>query len=128
VTRFDASEARKIAAPVISSGWPAEQLQKEGISVEVVDPRTIVPLDKDTILESVKKTSRLIVVDEDYAFCGFSAEVAAIAADEAFGFIDAPIARIANPNIPLPYAKHLEEAVLPSVNGIVETARKLVKS
>ena len=105
----------------------ATQLKKEGINAEVIDPRTIVPLDKDTILHSVKKTSRLIIVDEDYLNCGFASEVAAIVSDEAFGFIDAPIKRIANPNIPIPYAKHLEETVLPSVDKIVATSKELVK-
>ena len=105
----------------------ATQLKKEGINAEVIDPRTIVPLDKDTILHSVKKTSRLIIVDEDYLNCGFASEVAAIVSDEAFGSIDAPIKRIANPNIPIPYAKHLEETVLPSVAKIVTTSKELVK-
>jgi len=104
----------------------AKELAEEGLSVEVVDPRTIVPLDLKTILESVKKTSRLVIVDEDYLNCGFSAEVAAEVADEAFGFLDAPIKRVANPNIPIPYAKHLEDIVIPNVEAIKKSIRQVV--
>lgn len=103
----------------------AEELSNEGISVEVIDPRTIVPLDKKAIVESVKKTSKLVIVDEDYRNCGFSAEVAAIAADEAFGFLDAPIKRIANPDVPIPFAKHLENLVIPDVETIKNTIRQV---
>jgi pyruvate dehydrogenase E1 component beta subunit len=104
----------------------ARQLETQGISAEVVDPRTVVPLDEHTILESVKRTTRLVVVDEDHSRCGVSAEIAAIAADEAFGRLDAPIKRVATHNVPLPYAKHLEEAVLPSVQRIVNSVREVV--
>ncbi len=104
----------------------AEQLEKEGISVEVIDPRTIVPFDKASVLESVKKTSRLVIVDEDYLTCSFGSEIAAIASDEAFGYLDAPIKRVSNPNIPIPYAKHLEDAVIPDVQKIIETVRSTV--
>lgn len=105
----------------------AKQLEKEGINAEVLDPRTIVPLDKELILNSIKRTSRLVVVDEDYANCGFSAEVAAIAADEAFHYLDAPIRRVAVPNVPIPYAKHLEDAVIPTTERIVQVTRTTVR-
>jgi len=104
----------------------AECLSKEGISVEVVDPRTIVPLDKQTILSSVKKTSRLLIVDEDYERCGFSAEIAAIASDEGFDYLSAPIRRVANPNVPLPYNPNLEKHILPDKDKVVKAARSLV--
>ena len=106
----------------------ADQLNREGTSVEVIDPRSLVPLDTKTILQSVKHTSRLVIVDEDYSRCGFSAEVAAIAADEAFGTLDAPIKRVTTYNVPLPYAKHLEEAVLPSIQRIVDAVRETLPS
>lgn len=106
----------------------AEQLEKEGISAEVVDPRSLVPLDKETILQSVRRTSRLVIVDEDHSRCGFSAEVAAIAADEAFGALDAPIKRVTTYNVPLPYAKHLEDAVLPSAKRVMDAARETMPS
>jgi pyruvate dehydrogenase E1 component beta subunit len=104
----------------------ADQLGKQGISAEVVDPRSIVPLDKDTILDSLKHTSRLVIVDEDYSRCGFAAEVAAIAADESFGMLDAPIKRVTTYNVPIPYAKHLEDAVLPSAQRIVDAVKEVV--
>ena len=91
----------------------AKQLEADGVSAEIIDPRTLVPLDKKTILESVKKTGRLVVVDEDYERCGFAAEVAAIVASEAFDYLDAPIRRIATPNVPIPYSKVLEKRILP---------------
>lgn len=106
----------------------AEQLEEEGISAEVVDPRSLVPLDKETILQSVRRTSRLVIVDEDHSRCGFSAEVAAIAADEAFGALDAPIKRVTTYNVPLPYAKHLEDAVLPSAKRVMDAARETMPS
>lgn len=104
----------------------AETLLKEGISVEVVDPRTIVPLDKDTILGSVKKTERLIIVDEDYERCGFTAEVASAVADEGFHHLSAPIKRVATPNVPIPYNPSLENYVIPDAERIVQTARRLI--
>jgi len=106
----------------------ADQLEKDGISVEVIDPRSLVPLDKATILQSVKRTTRLVIVDEDHSRCGFSAEVAAIAADEAFGMLDAPIKRVTTYDVPLPYAKHLEEAVLPSVQRVTDAVRQTLPS
>jgi pyruvate/2-oxoglutarate/acetoin dehydrogenase E1 component len=104
----------------------AKQLEEEGIEVEIVDPRTLVPLDKKTILDSVRKTSRLVIVDEDYERCGFASEVAAIVADEAFDVLDQPIKRVSTPNVPIPFAPVLENAVLPSEQRIVETVRDLV--
>jgi pyruvate/2-oxoglutarate/acetoin dehydrogenase E1 component len=104
----------------------AKQLEAEGIEVEIVDPRTLVPLDKKTILDSVRKTSRLVIVDEDYERCGFASEIAAIVADEAFDVLDEPIKRVSTPNVPIPFAPVLENAVIPSEQRIVETVRDLV--
>ena len=106
----------------------AEHLSEQGISAEVIDPRTIVPMDKAAILASVKKTTKLLVVDEDYERCGFSAEVAAVVADEGFRHLSAPIKRIAVPNVPIPYSAKLEKAVIPDIKKIVQTAQNLVKS
>ncbi|MEM1601560.1 MAG: alpha-ketoacid dehydrogenase subunit beta, partial [Sulfolobales archaeon] len=80
----------------------ANMLKNEGISVEVIDPRTLVPFDKETIFKSVKKTGRLVVVDEDYDRCGFASWVAALVADECFGYLDAPIKRVTTPTVPIP--------------------------
>ena len=89
------------------------------VSVEVVDPRTIVPLDEEAILRSLQKTGRLVVVDEDYERCGFSAEVAAIAAEKGFRHLEAPVSRVATPNVSIPYSPVLEKHVLPDKEKII---------
>src|SRR5690606_7042570 len=91
----------------------AEALSEEGISVEVIDPRTLVPLDIDPILESVKKTSRLVIVEESNLRGGWGAEVAALVAEHALGYLDAPVRRVAAPDVPIPFAPVLETAVIP---------------
>lgn len=105
----------------------AEKLEKEGISVEVIDPRTLVPLDKETILNSVKKTGRLVIADEDYDRCGFASWVASIVADEAFGYLKAPIKRVTTPNVPIPFSPPLEDEVLPNAAKIENAIRSIVK-
>ena len=105
----------------------AEQLAAEGISVEVVDPRTVSPLDIDTILQSVSKTGRLIVVDEAFGPCGFASEIAAHVADSGFNELDAPIKRLHGAFAPTPYAPTLERAVVPNVELVVQAIRDLVK-
>ena len=97
----------------------AEALAAEGISIEVLDPRTIMPLDREAILESVKKTGRLIIVDEAQAFCGFAAEVAALVCEEALEYLDAPVQRVCSLHTPYPFNPVLEDAMLPSVEKIV---------
>lgn len=104
----------------------AELLAREGISAEVIDPRTIVPLDKAAILESVRKTHRLIVVDEAPAFCGFSAEAAALVAEEALDYLDAPVRRVCALHTPHPFNPVLEAAMLPSVEKIAAAAREVM--
>ncbi|MCD6360734.1 MAG: alpha-ketoacid dehydrogenase subunit beta, partial [Armatimonadetes bacterium] len=100
---------------------------KGDISVEVIDPRTIVPLDEETILRSVSKTGRLVVVDEDYERCGFSAEVAAVVTEKGFHSLKAPITRVANPNVPIPFNRRLESHILPDASRIVKAIRNVVK-
>ena len=105
----------------------ADRLKEEGVSAEVVDPRTIVPLDEKTILDSVKKTSRLVVVDEDYKRCSFSSEVSAIVAEEGLEYLSAPIRRVATPNVPLPYNPTIQRSILPDEAKIVEAVLSLVR-
>jgi pyruvate dehydrogenase E1 component beta subunit len=101
----------------------AETMEPQGVSVEVIDPRTLEPLDLDTIVESVRRTGRLVVVDEDTERCGIGAEIGAQVMEHAWEDLRAPIRRVANPNLPVPYSPPLERAVLPSVEKIVEAVR-----
>lgn len=104
----------------------AERLGKEGVEVEVVDPRTLAPLDKETILASVKKTGKALVVYEANRTGGFGAEIAATIAEEAFDYLDGPVTRLAGPDVPaMPYNSKLEALFLPSVDKIFEAMRKL---
>lgn len=105
----------------------ADELAREGVEVEVVDLRTLVPLDEETIVTSVKKTSRALVVHEALLTGGFGAEVAARLADLAFPWLDAPIRRVAYPDRPSPYAKALEQALLPGEAKVLAAARELVR-
>ena len=102
-----------------------ETLAAEGISVELIDPRTVAPLDVDTILRSVAKTGRLLIVDEDFAHCGISAEIAAQLADRGFDDLDAPIRRLNGKPSPTPYSPTLEAAVVPNVEAIANAIRSL---
>jgi 2-oxoisovalerate dehydrogenase E1 component len=103
-----------------------EQLAKENVAVEVIDPRTVAPLDVNTILQSVHKTGRLLIVDEAFAPYGIGAEIAARVADEGFDDLDAPIRRLNGLHTPTPYSPPLEAAVVPSVEKIVQAVRDLV--
>ncbi len=102
-----------------------ELLEKEGISVELIDPRTVAPLDMDTIQRSVRKTGRILIVDEDFAHCGVSAEIAAQLADQGFDNLDAPIRRLNGKPSPTPYSPTLETAVVPDVEAIASAIRDL---
>ncbi len=104
----------------------AKELEKEGISVEVIDLRTLVPLDKEAIINSVKKTHRLLVVDEDYLSYGMSGEIVAIVAENALEYLDAPPKRVAVPDVPIPYSNTLEDFVIPSAERIAQAVRELV--
>ncbi|MDH3293838.1 MAG: alpha-ketoacid dehydrogenase subunit beta, partial [Acidimicrobiia bacterium] len=95
-----------------------------GISAEVVDLRSLVPLDTATILRSVEKTSRLFTVEENPRLCGWGAEIVSIVVDEGFWNLDGPPVRITTPHIPIPSAASLEDIALPSVQRIVETVSK----
>jgi acetoin:2,6-dichlorophenolindophenol oxidoreductase subunit beta len=101
----------------------ARELEKEGISVEVIDPRTLVPLDRDTILESVHKTNHLVVVNEEVERCGWAAEVSAMVQKHAFTDLDAPIERVCTRNTVLPFNPDLEKYVLPSRADIVRAVK-----
>ena len=104
----------------------AEQLAAEGISVEVIDPRTIAPLDMDTIRASLHKTGRLLVVDETFAPCGIGAEIAAQIMENGFDDLDAPIARLNGAHTPTPYSPTLEAAVVPNTQTIVQAIRDVL--
>jgi len=101
----------------------AEILAAEGISAEVIDPRTIRPLDEATILRSVAKTNRAVVIEEGWRFAGIGAEISARIMECAFDDLDAPVARVTGKDVPMPYAANLEKLALPSVAEIVEAAR-----
>ncbi len=105
----------------------AKILQREyGVDAEVIDVRSLVPLDTQTILGSVARTGRLFTVEENPRLCGWGAEIASIVADEAFWDLDGPIVRITTPHIPLPAADHLEDLALPSAARIVDTVRRVL--
>ena len=102
----------------------AAELEKEGVDAEIIDPRTISPLEKGAILESVKKTGRLLVVHEAVRNFGFGAEVAAIVSEEGFDFLDAPIMRIGAPFMPVPFSKPAEDRYIPSVGEVVSGVKR----
>lgn len=104
----------------------AEELSKEGISVEVVDPRTLQPLDGETIIESVKKTHKVVIVHESVKFAGPGAEIAAMIAEEAFDYLDAPIKRVAAPFTPVPFSPVLEQEYIPSKEKIIAAVKEAV--
>jgi pyruvate dehydrogenase E1 component beta subunit len=101
-------------------------LHKDGISAEVIDPRTIVPLDEHTILNSVKKTSRAIVVDEGHQNFGTTAEIASRISEKAFYYLDAPVIRMGALDVPIPFSPVLEDITVPTAEGVAENARKIV--
>lgn len=101
----------------------ADELAGDGIDAEVIDVRSLVPLDTATILDSVARTSRLVTVEENPRLCGWGAEIASIVADEAFWDLDGPIVRITTPHVPLPAADSLEDVTIPSVERVVDTIR-----
>ena len=104
----------------------ARKLRAEGVSCDVIDPRTISPLDEDTILESVEKTGRLVVVDEAYPRCGMAADIASIVAEKAFRALKAPVLKVTPPHTPIPFAPNLEDAYLPSPDKIAAAVRDII--
>jgi pyruvate/2-oxoglutarate/acetoin dehydrogenase E1 component len=118
-----------LAAMVPKAAEAAERLASDhGISADVIDLRSLVPLDTSTILESVARTGRLFTVEENPRLCGWGAEIASIVVDEGFWSLDAPIVRITTPHIPLPSAAALEDLAIPSVERIVTTVRERLEA
>ncbi len=111
---------------VLAALEAARELETEGVSVEVVDPRTLVPLDRETILESLSRTGRLVTVHEASKFCGFGAELAAMAAEEGFGFLKAPVRRVAAPDVPAPFSPPLETFFKPNAQKIAAAVRSIL--
>lgn len=105
----------------------AGQLEKEGIDIEVIDPRTLVPLDRQAILESVRKTGRLVVASEDVLTCGFTSEVAACIAEEGAYYLEAPVKRVAVMDTPIPFAPSMEKDVIPSEENIIDAVRTVME-
>jgi pyruvate dehydrogenase E1 component beta subunit len=103
----------------------ATLLEEIGVSAEVIDPRTMWPLDEKTLIESAKKTSRVIVIDEGYERYGVTAEIAAVIAEGAFYNLDAPVKRMGAMHIPIPFSPPLEDATVPTEKTVFEVARKL---
>jgi len=104
----------------------AEKLQEKGISLEIIDPRTIVPFDKETVLNSVKKTGRLVIFTEECQTGSFAGQVAAIAADEGFDYLDAPIKRVNAPDTPVPYGIVLEDFWMPDENQLIKAIHEII--
>lgn len=103
----------------------AEEYGDKGLSIEVIDPVTLVPLDKETLLESVRKTGRLIVADEGYHTCGIASEIAAIVADEALEYLQAPVKRVTSPDVPVPFSPPLEKFHIPDMQNILDAIEEL---
>ncbi len=101
----------------------AEKLAAEGIDAELIDLRTLRPLDTDTVVESVKKTNRLVTVEQGWPICSIGSEVASQVVEKAFDYLDAPPAKICGKDVPMPYAANLEKLALPTVDDIVAAAK-----
>jgi pyruvate dehydrogenase E1 component beta subunit len=115
------------SGPMVNKALEAAQtLSQEGIEVEVVDPRTLVPLDKATIFASVEKTNRVVVTDEEVRRGGSGAEIASLIAEECFDALDAPVKRVAAADVPMPFSPELEKLVLPKAEDLVAAVRALV--
>jgi len=104
----------------------AARLAREGIEVEVLDPRTLVPLDKEALLSSIAKTGRLVVADETHRSCGVASEIAALAAEEVFAHLKAPVLRVARPDVPTPFSRPLEDAITPTAAQIAAAVRRVM--
>ena len=115
--------ARSLMVPTALKA--AEELEKEGISCEVIDPRTIRPLDIDTIITSVQKTNRVVIAEESHPFCGVGAEIAAQIQELAFDYLDAPVKRLSGVDVPTPYAKNLELLAFPDVPQIIAAVKEV---
>jgi len=116
--------ARSLLVPTALKA--AEELEKEGINCEVIDPRTIRPLDIETIVESVKKTNRVVVAEESHPFCGVGAEISAEIHERAFDYLDAPVKRLSGADVPMPYAKNLERAAKPDPAKTIAAVKQVM--
>jgi 2-oxoisovalerate dehydrogenase E1 component beta subunit len=114
-------------AMVYTAEEAAEQLDADGVSVEIIDLRTVMPWDKTAVLESARKTSKVLVLHEDTRTGGFGAEIAATVAEEAFEDLDAPVKRIAAPDTPVPFSPPLEKAFIPQVENVTAGLRELAE-
>ncbi|MBW2065265.1 MAG: alpha-ketoacid dehydrogenase subunit beta [Deltaproteobacteria bacterium] len=114
-------------AMVLRSMKAAEEVAKDNIDIEIVDPRTLNPLDKETILESVKKTGRLLVADEGPKTCGIGAEISAVVAEEAIEYLKAPILRVSSPDTPVPFSPPLEKTYIPDERDLIPAIRRLME-
>jgi pyruvate dehydrogenase E1 component beta subunit len=115
--------ARSLMVPLALKA--AEELEKQGVSCEVIDPRTIRPLDIGTIIKSVKKTNRIVIAEESHPFCGVAAEIMSEVNEKAFDYLDAPVKRISGADVPMPYAKNLENLAIPKVEDIIAAVREV---
>ncbi len=115
-----------IGAMVSKALAAAKALEQEGISIEVVDPRSLVPLDEEIILNSVGKTHKVLIVDEGHLRGGAAAEIAAVVADKGFDLLDAPVKRLTTPDVPIPFSPPMEKFVLPDDTKIVKAVKELV--
>ena len=115
--------ARSLMVPIALKA--ADKLQEQGVSCEVIDPRTIRPLDIDTIIESVKKTNRVVLAEESHPVCGINAEISAAIMERAMDFLDAPVKRVSGIDVPMPYAKNLEDLVVPDVDRVIAAVREV---
>jgi 2-oxoisovalerate dehydrogenase E1 component beta subunit len=114
-------------AMVYTASDAAEQLASDGYSVEILDLRTLIPWDRDAVLDSARRTSKVLVLHEDTRTGGFGAEIAATIAEEAFEHLDGPVKRIAAPDAPVPFAPTLEKAFIPQVDDVVAALRELAE-
>lgn len=115
--------ARSLTVPIALKA--AEALEKDGISCEVIDPRTIRPLDIDLIVNSVKKTNRLVIVEESHPFCGVASEISTEVTERAFDYLDAPVKRVSGADAPMPYAKNLEDLAIPTPEKVIAAVREV---
>ncbi|HEV8588239.1 MAG TPA: pyruvate dehydrogenase complex E1 component subunit beta [Pyrinomonadaceae bacterium] len=115
--------ARSLLVPAALKA--AEELEKDGINCEVIDPRTIRPLDIETIIESVKKTNRVVIAEESHPFCGVGGEISAEIHERAFDYLDAPVKRVSGADVPMPYAKNLEQLAIPDFLQIVAAVKEV---
>lgn len=106
----------------------AEKLAQEGIELEVIDPRTLVPLDIETIVESVRRTNRLVICHEAVERAGWAGEIAMQVIEHAFDYLDAPIVRVCGKNVPMPYSASLENVVIPSEDDLISSIRQMIKA